>query len=119
MTISATKLFVFEAAHQLLNHSGKCARLHGHSYKLEVTVSGPLQKSGPAEGMIVDFDDLSKVVKEQIIQKFDHQFLNEIVEYATTVENLASDIFLRLSTVLPIEKVVLWETAKIKATVTN
>ena len=57
------KTFRFEAAHVLPFHPGKCARMHGHSYVLEVAVRGPLQESGPARGMILDFDEIKTIVR--------------------------------------------------------
>ncbi|MBV9711111.1 MAG: 6-carboxytetrahydropterin synthase QueD [Ktedonobacteraceae bacterium] len=86
-----TKIFHFEAAHHLPGHSGKCARLHGHSYQLEVTVRGPI-KDTPNQsdsGMVIDFEDISKIVRASIIERLDHQDLNEVTELRTTAENLA------------------------------
>ena len=60
-----TKIFRFESAHHLPGHHGKCARPHGHSYRLEVTIHGPI-KHAPEEsdyGMVMDFGDLSQIVK--------------------------------------------------------
>ena len=113
MNLSITKQFRFEAAHSLPNHLGKCRNLHGHSYLIEVTVSGPAAASGPSEGMVMDFGDLSKVVEAEIISKWDHQFLNDILPFATTAENLAAECFRRLEAAkLPVSRVRLWETAK-------
>ncbi|PCI21325.1 6-carboxytetrahydropterin synthase QueD [Candidatus Wolfebacteria bacterium] len=117
--VSVTKFYTFEAAHQLVNHEGKCKNEHGHSYKLEVTVTGtPKQADGsPDEGMIIDFDEMSKIVKK-VIDPFDHHNINKAVDYPTTVENIANDIFDRLyKTDLPVSKVRLWETATGSATV--
>ena len=66
------KEYWFEAAHFIYNHPGKCRNLHGHSYKLFVLLEGGVN---PETGMIIDFDDLSKVVVEQVILKLDHRFL--------------------------------------------
>jgi len=88
---SITKIFRFEAAHHLPGHQGKCARPHGHSYRLEVTISGPI-KDAPGEsdhGMVMDFGDLSNIVKNSVIERLDHQDLNAITELHTTAENLA------------------------------
>ena len=118
--ITITKLYTFEAAHQLPGHAGKCVNLHGHSYKLEVTVAGPLQTEGSSAGMVVDFSDLTALVEKEIIQPFDHKYLNEIVTFRTTVENLAQEIFARLTkTGLAVTQVRLWESPKAYATVTN
>ncbi|MCX7697795.1 MAG: 6-carboxytetrahydropterin synthase [Bacteroidales bacterium] len=78
--ILITKRFFFESAHALLGYDGKCKNIHGHSYILEVTVSGePLVRPNhPKDGMVMDFGDLSSLVKEHIIDVYDHSlFLNE------------------------------------------
>lgn len=119
MDIEITKKFSFEAAHMLPMHDGKCARLHGHSYVLEVTVSGPLQESGSARGMVMDFADLSKVVDEEIVSQWDHQYLNDLVPFDTTAENLALECAKRLQARgLPVSRIVLHETRKSSAAVT-
>lgn len=111
MRTSITKLFTFEAAHQLPNHNGKCARLHGHSYRIEVTVTGNLISTGSSEGMIIDFADISKIVKKEIVDQWDHQFLNEILKITPTAELLATEAFQKLKKAnLPVIKVRLWET---------
>ena len=113
MKTFVTKQFRFESAHSLPHHDGKCKNLHGHSYLLEVTVSGDIQTSGPKAGMVIDFSDLSKVVEEHIISKWDHQYLNDIVSFVTTAENLAGETFRILTAAgLAVEKVRLWETAR-------
>ncbi len=118
--VSITKIYTFEAAHQLPNHAGKCANVHGHSYKLEVTVSGALQKDGSSSGMIMDFVELSTIVEREVLNQWDHQFLNDAVSFRTTVENLAQEIFTRLEKAnLSVTQVRLWETAKAYATVTK
>jgi len=86
-----TKIFRFEAAHHLPGHHGKCARLHGHSYRLEVTIHGPI-KDAPGEsdhGMVMDFGHLSHMVKNSVIERLDHQDLNAVTGLHTTAENLA------------------------------
>lgn len=79
MQISITKRFTFEAAHQLNHHDGPCARRHGHSYKLEVTVRGNLLQRGPKQGMVMDFADLKYLVEREVILYFDHQDLNTML----------------------------------------
>ena len=73
-TIRITKRFSFEAGHALYGYDGKCKNLHGHSYKLTVTVIGaPItDKTNPKFGMVIDFTDLKRIVIEEIIDKFDH-----------------------------------------------
>lgn len=75
--ITITKEFSFEAAHVLEGHDGPCRNIHGHSYKLLVTVSGtPVSDpSSPKKGMIMDFGDLKKIVRENIIDPFDHSLI--------------------------------------------
>jgi 6-pyruvoyltetrahydropterin/6-carboxytetrahydropterin synthase len=85
-----TKIFRFEAAHQLPAHQGKCARLHGHSYKLEVTLRGPV-KDAPGEsdhGMVMDFAALARLTEEAILSRLDHQNINAVTGIYTTAENL-------------------------------
>ncbi len=118
MKTSITKIFYFEAAHKLPNHDGKCANLHGHSYKFEVTISGEIIKTGSKEGMVLDFADLSKIVNTEILEKWDHQYLNDILPFTTTAELLATEIFKILKNAnMSVTKVRLWETAKAYATV--
>src|SRR4051812_21217916 len=85
-----SKMFSFEAAHQLQYHRSKCARPHGHSYKLEVTVRGEV-KNEPGDsdhGMVLDFGDISQIVKEAIISRLDHYDLNEVTGIYPTAEYL-------------------------------
>ena len=110
MKTSITATFTIKAAHNLLKHEGKCARLHGHEYQLDVTVSGPIQTNGPAEGMVMDFAEIKTIVNREVVDQWDHQYLNELVSFPTTAENLAAEIFRRISAHLPISRVRLWET---------
>lgn len=73
-TIRITKLFSFETGHALYGYDGKCRNVHGHSYKLSVTVIGnPIQDNTHVKfGMVIDFGDLKKIVKEEIVNVFDH-----------------------------------------------
>lgn len=73
-TIRITKQFNFETGHALYGYDGKCKNVHGHSYKLSVTVSGaPISDSTHVKfGMVIDFSDLKKIVKEEIVDLFDH-----------------------------------------------
>ena len=66
--IRITKEFTFETGHALYGHDGKCKNIHGHSYKLSVTVLGKpvLDSNGPKFGMIMDFSDLKKIVKKKL-----------------------------------------------------
>ena len=72
--IRITKKFSFETGHALYGYDGKCRNVHGHSYKLSVTVIGnPISDSSHVKfGMVIDFTDLKKIVKEEIVDVFDH-----------------------------------------------
>lgn len=72
--IRITKQFSFETGHALYGYDGKCRNVHGHSYKLSVTVIGtPISQSENVKfGMVIDFGDLKKIVKTEIVDVFDH-----------------------------------------------
>lgn len=72
--IRITKQFSFETGHALYGYDGKCKNVHGHSYKLSVTVIGtPITDSNNVKfGMVIDFSDLKKIVREEIVDVFDH-----------------------------------------------
>lgn len=109
--LSVTKVFTFDSAHQLPNHPGKCRRLHGHTYKLEVTVEAELDVK---TGMVLDFYDLSSVVKDKVVSRLDHRYLNDFIENSTA-ENLCLWIANELAE-LPLKQVRLWETPTSHAT---
>lgn len=96
MKTSVTISLTFSAAHQLPEHPGKCARLHGHTYGLEVTVEGTPHESGPAAGMVMDFSDLRERVNRLIVDRLDHQLLNDLFQQAPTTEAVAAWVFQRL-----------------------
>jgi len=96
MRTSVTVSTTFAAAHRLPHYEGKCSRLHGHTYTLEVTVEGVPQESGPAAGMVMDFAELKKKVNEIVVCQLDHQLLNELFDFVPTTETLAGWIFSRL-----------------------
>ena len=75
--IRITKIFNFEMAHALNGYDGLCRNIHGHSYKLYVTLSGlPSEdESSPKKGMLMDFSDLKKIVQQTIIDRYDHALL--------------------------------------------
>lgn len=78
--IRLTKSFTFEMAHALEGYNGECKNLHGHSFRLDVTLLGtPLRQPGhPKDGMVMDFKDLKKLVQNQVLNVFDHALvLNE------------------------------------------
>ena len=72
--IRITKQFTFETGHALYGYDGKCKNVHGHSYKLSVTVIGsPISDVNNVKyGMVIDFTDLKKIVKEEVVDQFDH-----------------------------------------------
>lgn len=116
MRIEITRRFTFEAAHQLSGHCGACNFLHGHSYQMDVTVRGPIIAKGSSEGMIIDFSDLKKVVKEFVIDKVDHKYLNDVFSFRPTAEGMVEDIFRVLTAEfarfgIEVTSVKLWETA--------
>lgn len=103
-----SKEFTFDAAHFLTKYQGKCERLHGHTYRLRVTVEGPVGD----DGMVMDFVELKRLVKEKVIDRYDHQNLNDFFENPSA-ELVAMKIWEDLSGELPVRlsEVTLWETA--------
>ncbi len=120
--IRLTKEFRFEMAHALWDYDGLCRNIHGHSYILAVTVIGePIgDVKNPKYGMVMDFGELKRIVKEEIVDPLDHTFvisthsqhnkLNEIpqmldrfevVDYQPTCENLLVDFAARMKKRLP------------------
>lgn len=75
--IRVTKIFEFDTAHALHNYDGLCSNIHGHTYKLHVTVIGePISDhSSPKYGMVVDFGVLKNKIKENLVDKFDHSLI--------------------------------------------
>lgn len=112
MNVSVTKSFGFEASHYLPEYDGACNRLHGHSYKMQVTVSGSVDE---ATGMVVDFNVLKSIVNKEVVNKYDHRHLNDFFSNPTA-ENMVQHIFKELNEHftkmgLELESVKLWETA--------
>ena len=92
-TIRITKMFSFEAGHALYGYDGKCKNLHGHSYHLEVTVIGsPIQDTTHVKhGMVIDFGDLKRIVKEDIVDVFDHSMVfNKNTPHIDMANNLVA-----------------------------
>ena len=90
--IRITKIFTFETAHVLYNYDGKCKNMLGHSYKLFVTVKGtPINDiNNVKNGMVVDFGDIKKIVKEEIVDVWDHAvLLNALTPHKELGEDLA------------------------------
>ena len=106
MRTRVTRSFSFEAAHELPWHPGKCRRLHGHNYRVEVTVEGPLDQNG----VVLDFDELSAVVRRELVERYDHRFLNDLLENPTA-EVIAHDWWKRLEAAgLSLARLRVWET---------
>lgn len=100
MKIRITKHFDFESAHALYGYDGKCKNIHGHSYHLYVTVIGtPINDAkNPKNGMVMDFGDLKRIVKKEIIDVFDHAVVlnknSPHLELAKTIEKHSHNIVL-------------------------
>ena len=91
--VRITKQFTFETGHALYGHDGKCKNIHGHSYRLSVTIFGkPLGDSKSSKfGMIMDFSDLKKIVKEEIVNPLDHATIfNKNTPHLQLANNLKS-----------------------------
>lgn len=122
--LTVTKIFKFEAAHWLPFYDGACHNLHGHSYKLEVTVTGKINENveNPQCGMIIDFSVLKGIVEEKIIRRFDHSNLNDFFENPTAenmVEYFAESINMALPTNIVLVSIKLWETDSSYAEITR
>ena len=122
-TIRLTKEFTFEAAHSLEGYDGACREIHGHSYRLFVTIKGEPARDAydPKQGMVMDFGLLKSIVNEQIISRLDHAFIMRysqqgeelrdvlspyyhnivLVDYQPTCENMLADFAERLLESLP------------------
>ena len=128
-----TRQFTFDAAHMLYGHDGKCRNLHGHTYILQVEITGHLHESGPKRGMVMDFSDLKAAVQRHVIEPMDHAFIYDsgserecrlavtlqsldsktcALPLRTTAEALAQYIFrvLKEKAGLPVSRIRLWET---------
>ena len=75
--ITITRTFEWDMGHRVTNHDSLCKNPHGHRYKLEVTVTGPLvEKNGDAQqGMVLDFGRLKQAVNQEVVSKLDHSFM--------------------------------------------
>lgn len=84
--MKVTKEVTFDSAHMLSNYKGKCENLHGHTYKLQVTVEAPLQREGNEECMVLDFNTLKKAI-DVVIEAFDHAIIFSEARYRSDAEN--------------------------------
>ena len=108
--ITVTKIFKFDAAHLLPDYVGKCKNLHGHSWRLDVEVEG-MADAVLYPTMVLDFGDLKKIVNEAVIDKLDHQYINDVVPGPPTAENMVGWIaYQLLETGLDVVSLKLWET---------
>ncbi len=113
MEISIGKVFEFEACHHLGNEKiyGKCSKLHGHTYKMEIEITGMINQYG----WICDFSELKKIVSDFILNRYDHAYINEFIE-VPTAENMIIDIYKILNNKLKeqnliLKKIKLYETS--------
>lgn len=127
MKYSVTRIWTFDAAHQLVGYNGPCGIIHGHTYKLEVTLEATCLK----DGMVVDFVNLNKLVKSVVLEKFDHKMLNQVFpethpcHTTPTAENLLAEIHSLLKPAILVDfgsaiklgRITLWETPNCYATV--
>lgn len=134
--IRVTKFFEFEMAHALWNYDGLCKNLHGHSYKLYITVMGePIDdENHPKNGMVIDFQELKRLVKQEIVDPFDHSLMvykkaphrlltelgvlyerHHLVDFQPTCENMVVYMAQRIGPLLPpgveLKSIRLYETA--------
>ena len=129
--ITVTKTVKFDAAHVLTNHQGLCKNLHGHTYRVDVSVTQP---EGDDRDMVIDFKDLKRLASEVICDRFDHAFIyntasageREIaavvekngmrtvaIPFRSTAENLAKMFYGELKSRIPgLSAVKVWETAE-------
>lgn len=111
MNVELRKEYRFEAAHFLprVPPGHKCARMHGHSYRVELMLAGPVD---PTTGWLIDFGDID-VLWEPIFRLFDHHVLNEVPGLEnSTCENLAVYVFQALRPRLKeLQAVTVWETS--------
>ncbi|MFA7399199.1 MAG: 6-carboxytetrahydropterin synthase QueD [Sideroxydans sp.] len=134
-----TRRLEFDAGHRIPNHNSQCKHLHGHRYAIEITLSGEVIKTAGVsdEGMVMDFSDVKRIAKDQVVDAWDHAFLvyrgdqtvmdflatmpnhkTVVLDVIPTVENLASVAFQTLAgayrdtygTHLRLERVRLYET---------
>jgi 6-pyruvoyltetrahydropterin/6-carboxytetrahydropterin synthase len=110
MQMCVSKDFTFDAAHNLVEYHGKCERLHGHTYRLRVTIKG----SPKEDGMVLDFGILKDKVKKQVVDRLDHSYLNDLMPQSST-ENMIRWIWDELEPELDgdnysLYEIILWET---------
>lgn len=109
-----TKEFKFDSAHYLTQYKGKCEKMHGHTYKMHVTIEGEVKK----DGMVYDFVELKKLVNKKVIDKLDHALLNDVIENPSA-ENICIWAWDQLKSEIKgadLHEIKVWETATSFAT---
>ena len=96
-----SKMFKFSSPHNYIDYNGKCEKLHGHTYKLKVTIEGK-QKD---DGIIFDFNDIMRVVDAKVIDVLDHNYINDFIKQPTA-ENIAKWVWVQLNNQFGKEKLV-------------
>lgn len=100
------KEFTFDSAHFLKDYHGKCERLHGHTYRMRVVIEGPIKENG----LVADFADIKNTVNEKVVDKWDHNNINDTLEHAS-VENMCVWAWEQLKPELPgLVEIRIWET---------
>ncbi|MGT2750868.1 6-carboxytetrahydropterin synthase QueD [Streptococcus orisasini] len=111
--VLVSKEFTFDAAHHLFNYEGKCKALHGHTYRLQIAVSGFLDD----KGMVYDFGSIKSTYQELLEPHLDHAYLNESLPYMnTTAENMVYWIFKTFEAALPKERGLQMESVRLYET---
>jgi len=101
-----SKSMKFDAAHKLENYKGPCANVHGHTFKVDIECE---HNKLDYIGMLIDFKYL-KMFMDTILKKFDHSYLNDVVDFNPTAENLAKYIYEELKKDIEfLVKVRVWE----------
>jgi 6-pyruvoyltetrahydropterin/6-carboxytetrahydropterin synthase len=124
-TVLVSKEFTFDSAHHLHAYDGKCKSLHGHTYKLQVVMSGKVD----ARGLAIDFGDIKRIAKQRVIDRLDHRYLNDVLPpMNTTAENMVVWMYEQIHAALleeqlypaiRLEEIRLWETPTSYAAVTR
>lgn len=114
--VLVSKELTFDSAHHLHNYEGKCKNMHGHTYRLQVIMSGRVDH----RGISIDFGDIKRITKEAVIDRLDHKYLNEVLPpMNTTAENMVVWMYEEIKKQLQdeglypaieLEEVRLWET---------
>jgi 6-pyruvoyltetrahydropterin/6-carboxytetrahydropterin synthase len=122
--VLVSKEFTFDSAHHLHLYEGNCQNLHGHTYRLQVIMRGKVDH----RGITIDFHDIKRITKSRVIDKLDHQYLNDVLPpMNTSAENMVVWVYEQIHQALKeenlypqirLEEVRLWETPTSYAAVT-